>query len=48
LVMASTLESISSFDVICHLLVKLTESTFLFGSHFIFVVLNERNIFGVL
>lgn len=46
--MAPTLEGISGFDVVCHFLVEFADPAFLFGSHFVLVVLNEGDIFGVL
>jgi len=48
LMVTSTLESIPGSNVHRHLFVELAHSALLFGSHLLFVVLNESDIFCVL
>jgi len=46
--MAPTLKRIPCFDVICHFFVEFADPAFFFGSHFILIVFNEGDVFGVL
>lgn len=46
--MAATLEGVSGFDELRHLFVEFADPVLLFGTHFVLVVLDKGDIFGVL